>query len=62
MPATLRERGSPQVVLSDVAGVALDGVVFGVIYARTHNLAVTWATHYLVNVVGLFALLVIFGV
>ena len=38
--------GSPQSVLLDVVGVVLDGVVFGLIYARTHNLWVTWATHY----------------
>jgi membrane protease YdiL (CAAX protease family) len=48
--------GSPQVVLVDVGGVMLDGVLFGVIYARTHNLAVTWATHYAADVVGLVAL------
>ena len=52
--------GSPQIVLSDVAGVTLDGVLFGIIYARTHNLAVTWATHYAADVVGLLALVSIF--
>ncbi len=48
--------GSPQIVLSDVAGVTLDGVLFGIIYARTHNLAVTWATHYAADVVGLLVI------
>ncbi len=52
--------GSPQVVLSDVAGVTLDGVIFGIIYAKTHNLALTWATHYAADVVGLIALVSIF--
>jgi len=52
--------GSPQVVLSDVAGVTLDGVLLGIIYARTHNLAVTWATHYVADVVGLLALVSVF--
>ena len=52
--------GSPQIVLSDVAGVTLDGVLFGIIYARTHNLAVTWATHYAADVVGLLALVSVF--
>jgi len=52
--------GSPQIVLSDVAGVTLDGVLFGIIYARTHNLAVTWATHYASDVVGLLALVSVF--
>jgi uncharacterized protein len=52
--------GSPQIVLSDIAGVTLDGVLFGIIYARTHNLAVTWATHYAADVVGLLGLVLVF--
>lgn len=52
--------GHPQVVLSDVAGVTLDGVIFGIVYAKTHNLAVTWATHYAADVVGLLALMTVF--
>lgn len=52
--------GSLLVILTDVAGVALDGAFFGVIYAKTHNLAVTWATHYIADVVGLIALALIF--
>ena len=52
--------GSTQVVLSDVAGVILDGLFFGLIYAKTHNLAVTWATHYAADVVGLVALMSVF--
>ncbi len=48
--------GSPQVVVLDVGGVMLDGVFFGLIYARTHNLWVTWATHYAADVVGVVAL------
>jgi membrane protease YdiL (CAAX protease family) len=52
--------GSPLVVITDVAGVALDGAFFGIIYAKTHNLALTWATHYIADVVGLIALLLIY--
>jgi membrane protease YdiL (CAAX protease family) len=52
--------GSPVVVLSDVAGVTLDGVLFGIIYAKTHNLLVTWMTHYAADVVGLIALMSVF--
>lgn len=52
--------GSPLVVATDVSGVVLDGVFFGIIYAMTHNLAVTWATHYAADVVGLIALALIF--
>ena len=52
--------GSLHVVLTDSAGVALDFAVFGIIWARTHNLAVTWATHYAADVVGIIALTAIF--
>jgi membrane protease YdiL (CAAX protease family) len=52
--------GSLLVVITDVAGVAIDGAFFGIIYAKTHNLALTWATHYTADVVGLIALLLIF--
>ena len=52
--------GSPLVILTDVSGVVLDGVFFGIIYAKTHNLAVTWATHYAADVVGVIALAFIF--
>ncbi len=51
--------GSLHVVLTDVAGVVIDGVFFGVIYAKTHNLALTWATHYTADVIGLVALLMV---
>jgi membrane protease YdiL (CAAX protease family) len=47
---------SPGVVLADVAGVTLDGIFFGIIYARTHNLLVTWAAHHAADVVGVIAL------
>lgn len=52
--------GSPRVVAFDVGGVMLDGVFFGLIYARTHNLWVTWATHYAADVVGVIALISVF--
>ena len=52
--------GRPEVVLLDVGGVMLDGVFFGLIYARTHDLWVTWATHYAADVVGVIALVSVF--
>ena len=52
--------GSTHVILADTAGIAIDGILFGIIYAKTHNLALTWATHYAADVVGIIALLVIF--
>jgi membrane protease YdiL (CAAX protease family) len=52
--------GSVTVILTDVGGVALDGAFFGIIYAKTHNLALTWTTHYIADVVGIVALVLIF--
>ena len=51
--------GSLPVVLTDYGGVVLDGLFFGAIYARTHNLAVTWATHLAADIVGIITLFVI---
>ena len=55
-------KGDPRVVLLDVGGVVLDGVFFGLVYARTHNLWLTWATHYAADVVGVIVLLTLFRV
>lgn len=52
--------GSTPVALLDVAGVIVDGIFFGLIYSRTHNLWVTWATHYAADVVGVIALVTVF--
>jgi membrane protease YdiL (CAAX protease family) len=52
--------GSLPIILMDVAGIALDGVFFGIIYAKTKNLALTWTTHYIADVVGLIAIILIF--
>jgi membrane protease YdiL (CAAX protease family) len=49
-------------VILDVAGVMLDGIFFGIIFAKTKNLAVTWMTHYIADVVGIVALLTVLTV
>jgi uncharacterized protein len=48
------------VLLLDSAGVLIDGIFLGLIYARTHNLLLTWATHYIADVLGLMMLLFVF--
>ena len=53
--------GNPAVALADIAGVVLDGIFFGLIYARTRSVLVAWATHFLADVVGLLMLLMIIG-
>jgi uncharacterized protein len=52
--------GSFNVVFTDAAGVALDFVIFGIIWARTRNLIVTWLTHYTADIMGVIALTFIF--
>jgi membrane protease YdiL (CAAX protease family) len=54
--------GDPRLVLLDVGGVVLDGVIFGLVYARTRNLWLTWATHYAADVVGVITLVTLFRV
>jgi len=51
--------GTLPVVLVDYGGVVLDGLFFGVIYARTRNLAVAWVTHLVADIVGIITLFVI---
>jgi membrane protease YdiL (CAAX protease family) len=47
------------VVALDVGGVMLDGIFFGIIFAKTENLAVTWTTHYAADIVGILSLLTV---
>jgi len=51
--------GSLPVVLTDYGGVVLDGLFYGVVYAKTHNLAVTWVTHLAADIVGIVVLFAI---
>ncbi len=52
--------GSLGLSVADAAGVAVDFVVFGMIWARSHNLVLTWAVHYAADLVGILALAMIF--
>lgn len=45
--------GPPALVATDLGLVALDGVLYGVIYARSGNLFVAWTAHALADFVGL---------
>ncbi len=46
-------RGDPGVVAADVALVILDGVLYGVIFARSRNVFVSWIAHLAADLVGL---------
>jgi membrane protease YdiL (CAAX protease family) len=51
--------GSLPVILTDYGGVVLDGLFYGAIYAKTHNIAVAWAAHLTADLVGILVLFVI---
>jgi membrane protease YdiL (CAAX protease family) len=51
--------GSSPVIMTDYGGVVLDGLFYGAVYAKTHNLAVSWATHLAADLVGIITLFVI---
>jgi uncharacterized protein len=51
--------GSLPIIALDDAGVVLDGLFFGIIFAKTKNLAVTWVTHYIADVMGIIALVTV---
>jgi uncharacterized protein len=54
--------GTLPIIALDVAGVVLDGLFFGIIFAKTKNVAVTWVTHYIADVVGIIALVTVLAI
>jgi membrane protease YdiL (CAAX protease family) len=52
---------NPLVVLADISGVVLDGIFYGLIYARSKSIVVSWVAHFLADVVGLSILLMMIG-
>jgi membrane protease YdiL (CAAX protease family) len=49
--------GKPAIVAVDLAGVALDGAIYGLIFARCHNVFVSWVAHVAADLVGLAVLI-----
>jgi membrane protease YdiL (CAAX protease family) len=45
------------IVTLDVSSIIFDSILFGIIYARSNNLIVTWAAHLLGDVLGLLFLI-----
>ena len=50
------------IIALDAGGVMLDGIFFGIIFAKTKNLAVTWVTHYFADVVGIISLVTVLAI
>jgi uncharacterized protein len=51
--------GPALVVLVDVSLVIVDSVIYGIIFARSRNVFVSWAAHFLADIVGLAFLLML---
>jgi len=49
--------GAFAVVAIDIGSIVFDSILFGVIYARSNNLTVTWAAHLLGDIFGLVCLI-----
>ena len=45
--------GDPGIVAADVAGVIVDGAIYGAIFARGRNLYVAWLAHFAADVIAL---------
>ncbi|TFG73596.1 MAG: CPBP family intramembrane metalloprotease [Anaerolineales bacterium] len=45
------------IVLIDIAGIFVDSILYGIIYARSNNLVVTWAAHLLGDILGMLFLI-----
>jgi uncharacterized protein len=45
--------GNPAIVAVDVIGVIVDGVIYGIIFARGRNIYAGWLAHFAADVVGL---------
>jgi membrane protease YdiL (CAAX protease family) len=45
------------VVVLDISSIIFDSIIFGIIFARSNNLIVSWAAHFLGDVLGLIFLI-----
>jgi uncharacterized protein len=50
--------GNTTIVVFDILSVVVDGVFYGVIFARTNNVYVSWIAHFLADFIGLAVLFV----
>ena len=49
--------GQFTVVALDISSIVFDSILFGIIYARSNNLIVAWAAHFLGDIIGLVFLI-----
>jgi uncharacterized protein len=51
--------GPALVVFVDLALIVVDSVIYGIIFARSHNVFVAWTAHFLADLVGIAFLLIL---
>ncbi len=51
--------GPALIVFVDIALVVLDSIIYGIIYARSNNVFVSWIAHFMADVVAIILLLMI---
>jgi membrane protease YdiL (CAAX protease family) len=51
--------GKAVVVFTDLAFIAIDGVIYGAIFARSKNVFVSWLAHFTADVVGIVLMIVL---
>lgn len=45
------------IVTLDISSIVFDSILFGIIYARSTNVIVTWAAHYVGDILGLLLII-----
>lgn len=51
--------GTISIVAWDLFGIFLDSILYGIIFAKTHNIITSWIAHFLADLVGLLCLFMI---
>jgi len=49
--------GSPAVILYDLAWIFIDSLIYGMIFHKTKSVYLSWISHFLANLCGIFVLL-----
>ena len=49
--------GSIAIVISDMFGIFIDSILFGIIFTRTKNIFTSWIGHYISDLIGMICLL-----
>lgn len=52
--------GEPNLIIFDLSGVFVDSILFGIIYAKTKNLLVSWFAHSLADIIGVLLMILMF--